>query len=851
MNHLMRQPEGFSKFIPKSVSHGQQSTPKTKIAELFDKNVFPKMKESIGKVSKEQEESEKYRIKDSDRTMMAASEKYCREADRGAIDDSLRKFSDSLKGMHEVFGAAGEQGQIRYAETLQRHVNGVLKNPGTISHDLDIVFRESLRFLSTKAVKHGDDPRQAELGKRIITELYENFPDYINNSHTYREIFSPKLEHGTVSSGIHVNKSNRDLAEIAYEKISQRLNDKETRAAGPTVTGRMYKEAAIELIKGEKPKYKVKSQDQYFSYIPMRGRRDMHAHIHQNYDPTKSYLDGIPWAVNMGKATGVSDSSIMSIPHHIVGDKPVSDAPTDYAYYTDNNVKKTVFASFDQSMLKAFNELTHDQQKALTPSETGIEMMADKKAMARLAEAAAAFSHNVTKAKLEAGEKNILVLFGELTTNKPQVPQRMIGSDPRTFVNNSAQLQSALFDAAQKGALSALETLSSAEQEDIKVQIRLVIHTDTEKEGVKLDVAKLGEADETLRGIVQPTVEDLENICDKIDKNLAELKHPRIRHVVQLAHFAGVNTVNWSDRNAERTAKVDHLVNTSRGFENLEVLMDTSWLTASARYINTGMGDFLKKSDDKAIRDVGDRFFIADKIANDGFMFFSAGERHFQERLTAGDNSPEVIDGLALMRESCDRCTESYFRELGGIYADLQNNPDLQGKLQKYIEADIKNGPSEGNFVGMLLKQHEGAHGNQAKTPFVWGADGLTQFAEPSGANKFFMYANQLGPVETLMEQLGIDGAGKPVGAYHAILKSMKMGDDKEDAYWGNAQSKANISVEGIQPDGPLDPALAVNPDGVGNIAANHLVPSKHAVSLVMLDNENSVLQGKNIKAKL
>jgi hypothetical protein len=828
--YLPKQPAGIPKFVPKPIQSGQPAIPKTKIATLFDSNAFSQLKQKIGKVSPQREAAEKYKTKDSDLQSMEASAEYCQNAerDRGAINGALKKFSESLGEIHRAHGTSGESDDIRYADKLQQHVDAVLKYPGTVSHDLDIVFRESLRFLSTKAIRHGDDPRQKEVGKKIIEKLYENFPDYINTSHSYREIF-PKT-----------GKSNRDLAEIAYEKISQRLNSEPSPSSGPTTTGRFYKQAAKQLIKGEKPKYTADGQ--YVAYIPAQGRRDMHAHIHQNYDPTKLYPYGFPWAANIGQQTGVVGSSVMPIPHHIVMKEPPSGAPADYSYYTDNNVAKTMFASFDQSMIKAFNNLSYEHQQALIPSATGIEMMVNDEALKRLGAAAEAFSHNVVAAKLEAGKKDVLVLFGELTTNKPQVPQEMIGSTPGTFVDNSAKLQLALFSAAEKGAMRALEKLSPEKQEEIKVQIRLVIHTDTEKEGVKLGVSKLGDTNEALRDIAQPTVDDLEKVCNQIEAGLQPPAHKGIRRVVQLAHFAGVNTVNWADRDAERTAKVDHLVDTTRGYKKLEVLMDTSWLTASARYINTGMGDFLQHSNDPAIQEIGDRFMRADKIANDGFMFFSAGERHFQERLTAGDNSPEVIDGLALMRESCDRCTETYFRELGGIYADLQNKPELLGNIRNYIEADIKNGPSEGNYIGMLLKQHGSESGIQARTPFVWGADGLTQFAEPSGANKFFMYANQLGPVETLMEQLRSDSTGKPV--YHDILRSMKMGDEREQGYWSNAEREANISTDGMQKDGTLDPNLVADPQAHDNVAANHVIPSRHAVRM-QLNNDYSVLRAK------
>jgi len=804
-------------------------------AALFDGTKLSDKRAIIDKLPAEEKDCS-YQASNEDKASIQKSKEYCDQftANRKPIDRALKQFAKDLEVIDKKFDVTTGGEQIRYAGKLRKHVDAVLKNPGTVSHDLDTVFGESLRFLEAKTVIHPDNERHTEIAKRIIESLYVNFPGYISNSHTYGKVF----RHATDGEG------NRTLAEKTYQDLAQRLGDKATRTLDSVQAGKHYKEAAMELIEAEKPKYLVNGK--YHSYIPMGGRRDMHAHIKQNYDPTVSYPEDYLWAINMGKQTGVVGSTIMPIPHHIEWESGPADAAAfekalkNYAYYTDGSVKRTVPASADVSMIEGYNELDRKQQSDLMPAATGIEMMTHKQAMERLESAAEAFAHNLTEASLKSGSKNIAVLFGELTMNKPQVPQEMIGSDPDTFVENSAKLQLALFKAAQKGVLRAVEKLPTKKQREIDVQIRLVIHTDTEKKGERLDVQKISKDNPRLQNIEQPTVDDLVEVCNKINDNLQELKegtaeqpiHAKIRHVVQLAHFAGVNTKNWEDSSADRTAKVDNLVKTTREYKNLEVLMDTSWLTASARYINAGMGEFLKRSGDEEIEKIGDRFLRADKMANHGFMFFSAGERHFQDRLAAGDNSPEVVDGLALMREACDRSTASYFRELGGIYADLENNKGLKGKIQEYIDADMKTGPSEGNFVGMLLKQYKEESGIQAKTQFVWGADGLTQFAEPSGANKFFMYANQLGPVETLMERLGVDSSGKRVDDHLAVLQSMKMGAPEEQRYWSHDGKKKNISKQGMQQDGRLDGETGPTRTPVDTSAANYVIKGPHAISM-------------------
>ena len=224
-------------------------------------------------------------------------------------------------------------------------------------------------------------------------------------------------------------------------------------------------------------------------FEPDGERVNHHEHELNNYDPRR-VPGGVAWGVTQGQMNGVKQAVLMPIPHHDVlmparADTPGrdrlahSDKTVAFSYYTDADVHHSEFASWDKTNLEEFNKLPKDDQDVLTAAATGLNINdTSAQAIAATRAAARAFAHNVVIAKYDAGCANVMVVFGELTANKPSVPQEMLGLWRKTFARNAANIQQVIYEGGYEGVLAALE-----ERSDIKgvsVQVRIVFHNDTE-----------------------------------------------------------------------------------------------------------------------------------------------------------------------------------------------------------------------------------------------------------------------------------------------------------------------------------------------------------------------------------
>ena len=272
--------------------------------------------------------------------------------------------------------------------------------------------------------------------------------------------------------------------------------------------------------------------------------------------------------------------------------------------------------------------------------------------------------------------------------------------------------------------------------------------------------------------------------------------------VLQLGHMLGVNVSNWNDVGAERTASIQKFFGATSQFRTLRVQTDTSWLTASARYINAGTGAFLLRQPSDGLQQLGTRLIRADRISNDGFMFFASAERFLQQNILAGDNSAETVETQAMMRACAEKVFQSYYQELGGIFDDLRHSPTIALELAEAVERDAsRQTVSEGNFIGLVLAIWAmGKTSIQDAVPFVWGADGLTQFNERSGVEKYKFYRDQLA-VDSLMEIVAttLEQLGDPRGrTWRDILTQIRLGPQRDAPFWEPAPEHLNISTQGI-----------------------------------------------------
>ncbi|MBC7599818.1 MAG: hypothetical protein H7238_12485 [Polaromonas sp.] len=215
-------------------------------------------------------------------------------------------------------------------------------------------------------------------------------------------------------------------------------------------------------------------------------------------------------------------------------------------------------------------------------------------------------------------------------------------------------------------------------------------------------------------------------------------------------------------------------------------------------------------------------------------MFFTYAERILPQRIMCGENPPDVIATHALMRACAKKVFQSYYQELGGIFDLMRSDPSTASALAEAIGADLDGDTvSEGNFIGLVMAVRDGEKSRrQDAVPFVWGADGLTQFTERSGVEKFRIYRDQLA-VESLREMVGntLTGQGDARGTdWLSLLEKIRMGPSRDAPFFANEQ-RMQISTDGIrdshlhpEPDQPI--RAAMGPVPLGNrpaVAASQL----------------------------
>ena len=548
----------------------------------------------------------------------------------------------------------------------------------------------------------------------------------------------------------------------------------------------------------------------------------------------------------------------MPIPHHndVIPNDHSTQNFEDYTYYTDPDVIQCRFASYDRTLIREFNRLPKKHQDALTMASTGYKMLNPDVSQKEIRSAAEAFAHNVVEAKLRAGVSDIMVVYGEITANKPNVPQELPGIDRETFRKDSALILKTLYEGSTEGIRRAVSKFGAHRP---NIQVRVVLHNDTEGEVSKrrkISTRKLSEENSKIFGIDhtkhqnidQPTIKDILQYASETNKRLVEMERnsqdddpPKIDYVLQVAHLLGVNVNNWQDIKANRTQQILDFFEETRKLEILRVQTDTSWLTASARYANYGLGTFLKRNNNEIIRNIGERIIRADKIANDCFMFFAEAERILHRRISSGDNEAETVETLALMRASSKKSFLSFYQEIGGIFDAIKGNPNIARELADYVNEDDV---TEGNFIGLLFALSKNAPAEQDPIPFVWGADGLTQFAERSGVEKFRIYRDQH-VTEPLMEIVSAAlhkiGEHKSAQYWESTLTQLREGPRRDRKYWEPANQKLEVDVTGIEDTEEYDTTAYVTVRAAaGPVPLGH----KPAVTVADFDSPTGVQIG-------
>jgi len=721
-------------------------------------------------------------------------------------------------------------------------VSGVLMNTNTVAHDINIVASQVLSFVTRKLIAHPNEPAYKEVAEQmvgvlcqadIIASYFQNTNDPIFKCTDRTDSNSDALLQGknraSTTQADLVPLFNDGDAQTIVANILRLINNIPIQSAKKQLdqltVDQLYLCAGVECIAAKKPSSAP--------YKSQGTRINHHSHGINNYHLNFVRKYGLKWQADMGRQLGITNTVVSPIPHSILVDGKTKDAhpkccdhddvnlDKDYVnedryapgYYEDLDVSNVQFTSYDALLIDAYNQLTPEDKQVLTIAATGFEMdiQTGEERIARLKKletAASNFARNYAKAKIAIGSPNIMVVFGELTGNKTQVRQPMPGlGGPDRFVEDIADIQSAIFKGATSGIENAVDSAKLGEianpknlaKNQIKAQVRIIFHSDTEKDGEALEINHSGVQGE----VKQPTIADIRKYAKKVDSALSDVKSGGVptEYVLQVAHLLGVTPRNFRHDRTRET--LDFFRQVKKNFKKLRVITDTSWLTAAARNANDGMGKFLASSNNPEIKAVGESMCLADRISNDGFMFFSAGERYFKKKIDAARKEGNAVSeqemfGVAVMRAALEKTSQSYHQEIGGIFEQIKKS----GVADKLMDAIVAGANEEsfgaGNFIGMMLKLYDepDSKGLQDAVPFVWGADDLTQYAERSGVEKHKLYRDQFicgAIMEMLIAHLSSTKQTQKEKLVN-ILRQMRMGADRDQVYWDSANNK-NLKI--------------------------------------------------------
>ncbi len=563
-----------------------------------------------------------------------------------------------------------------------------------------------------------------------------------------------------------------------------------------------------------------KTGDVLSMVAPRGDRNDRHCHDLNGYggkfDRNNEGLVSLQYVGRFSKDQGIKTIAIMPIPHSLSTDpkydpqgkkqQQIQESFTTNKHYVipyyEDRIPSgegkgeqqfiSTFSSFDRHLINQTNKAP--DQERLTPSATGIEVRNDPKVLAENAAHAKAVALAMTRAKLEAGEKKILIEFGELTGNKPAVPQDVVSKGGRrAFIEGTHAVLSGVYESAYNGAMDAIKARqdNGHDVSDTDVQIRIIYHNDADPKVAERDTKTVAIKDinEALLAIDKDVVN-----FGKMPRDLTD-KGVNVGFVMQNSHLMGaaVADVNQHDRAPALQQAITIHRNEAKA---LRLVVDASWLTASARATTRGMAHYLEKSGNPKLQNLSGLMMKADEVANAGFMKLNSGERLAQQRFFEGDpkRDPSLVHDLALLREGQRKANMTYHSVLGEIHENLQDAVTIT-VLNNYVKSLNEDGlVTNGNYIGMLLqlaKSHDPS-GIQDKTPFVWGSDNLIPAHSFSGDLKVDMYTSQHGSLEVVLHNLSESPhvAGEDKAIYRQIFSDFRLGSPYDRAFLEREESK-------------------------------------------------------------
>jgi hypothetical protein len=752
---------------------------------------------------------------------------------------------NALKQFSEGFAKGGKFSRASkkpagYLNTIQAYAQLMLdrsEDPDlpVVRHDINILVSETIAEVLGKLTKHpGDEALKDEAGK-VLQSLGEHFGQFLIDSKSeYRSFFQGtknRLLSGAEMLGKMENYLNQvDSAHKTHS--SDPVSRPEPREA--------YQAAAGIILSENKPA---------FLATRVVGKRvDRHNHP-DPYDANGelSKISPLDWHARINESLGVHNSDMMAIPHRMTAasfngrDPTTIKDNTRHAYYSDVNAK-TEFWAKDKTLIAEYNRLTPEQREVLNVCCTSTPVNPTR--LPEIQKVAQQFAKNVALGQLNEGRQHIEVTFGEITGYKPAVPQSMLtdGVDGKpakqeAFINGSADVLTAVFEAGQAGIADALKQFAADGKslEGIQTKVRTVYHSDALPTEAATEREANLKADGTHKEIT--TMGNIAKFAHEIDSRLSKssAKFPAgvtHEHHLQCAHLMGASIEPNNFLDAGRATEMHRAFREFRkNFGTLRVTADASWLTASARAMNFGMAEFFGKSKDKDLKQIADLIETADKLSNDGFMQLHGGERYFETHLLNGNETDGSVLDMALMRAAQKKVVRTYHTVLGALSATL-DKPGVTLKVQDHIKRGVnKEGlVVPGNYPGLFLNlDKEAVPGSrQDPTPIVWGTDNLTPAEARSGDLKVLQYSSQHAPFEIILAKLGDIGQQTMVRRDSQtraanVLRRFLTGPQQDEKFLG---SKAQIPSSGVY-DGPhpADPNSDPNPKRVDDQLFNVRAP--------------------------
>jgi len=645
------------------------------------------------------------------------------------------------------------------ADLITNRDEALAKKVPISAKDMEIMATNTLAEVTGKLAKHaGNEPHKGR-AIEVIDAIVKNMPEIIGRD-ALKKIF--------------YKDGSRLDANAVVDNMLKHLDEKNSGDKART----NFQDGAILLLQSKKVKALPISMD--VDHV------DRHNHMGPyaiNGDQSKGVAN-LEWTASQMRP---GDKTVhMQIPHYLEGVAARVRVGESHPYYSEGGQKAGYYAK-DVEMIKSYNALEQALRTHILPAATGIPVNVDR--IPDIEMAAQAYAKNVAAAQLRDGRKNIEIMFGEITGYKPAVPQEMLVKDStntlegkrREFVDGSAKVMEAIYRSSHAGISEALGERQEASLDGVTVKTQVVYHADAMPNEIDFKTGQARDVN-SLKEITR--VEDISKYIETISSNLAARPLPPLPKGanyechLQCAHLMGasIDPENYTD--PTRATELDKVFSKIEADPNkaLKVTSDSSWLTASARAMNLGMGHFFEQAKDPDLKKIGSILKEADNLNNNAFMYMNGAENYVQIKIKKEGYTEQNILDLALARAAQRKALTAYHAKLGEMHEILRKTGVVE-KLSQFVEQGRTKDDlvAPGNYIGFAKKHPEALR---------FGTDNLTPGNMRSGDYKWIQYNSQAAPFELILEHLAashVSGAD----TYKGALETFRVGTETDKKFYG------------------------------------------------------------------